>query len=62
MEKKEIIKQIREYIDSHKLPSATHDALEQACKLMEASQKKESWMKALDIIIKLLGIGSNFFK
>jgi hypothetical protein len=49
-------------MQSDKIPPSAREALEQACKLMETSQKKENWVKALDIIIKLLNIGSNYFK
>ena len=48
-------------MESHELPIATYDAMEEACRLMESSQKKDDWMKALEILVKLLGIGSNFF-
>lgn len=64
MDKKKIVESL-EYIvhdTSKKLSNEEKISLAEAIKLLERSSKKEDFLKVVDILIKLLGIASNFFE
>ena len=61
MSKQEIIAHLQTIINSFPITNEQKTATEQVVKILKKSNDRESLFKALDIIIKLLGLGSNFF-
>lgn len=61
MEKKIIIEQL----EAFKLLDTTTDeqkiAVDEAIRIIKKEKKKNRWKKAVDILIRLLGIGSDYF-
>lgn len=62
MEKKEIIDHLNSVLDRHNdLSKEQKLAINEVIIIVKKAKNKEQFIKAVDIIIKLLGIGSNFF-
>lgn len=60
MEKKELITHLHS-INIKSFSKVQKEAFSEAIKIISNSNKKEDFLKAIDILLKLLGIGSNFF-
>ena len=61
MEKKEIIQKLNTLKENKALDSEQKSAITDALNIVKKAKKWEQCIKAVEILIKLLVIGSNFF-
>jgi hypothetical protein len=64
MNKKNIISTLTEvkHNNQHLLSKEDNQNIDDAITLIKNQSKKEDIIKAIDILLKLLGVGSNFFQ